>query len=173
MLSAGNYCNDRNGIPFQGNSVILRCRGFHRVIVLAVLLGVQLAANAVAAQNNIVATPAAGIDPTEQAKILDARLAAMTVFVTASDPAEFLLRYYGEPIEFHGLLCYAFGGYNETCVNPRVIWLTRASRIRLPAPGGVPREFFPGYTALIRYPAMSTRQFRYPVRQSPGARNHE
>ena len=172
MHSAGNFCNDSKRTPIQGNSVILRCRGFSRIAALAGLL-LQVAANASAAQGNNVPVRSAGTDPTEQAGILDARLAAMSVLVTGSDPAEFVLRYHSEPIEFHGLLCYAFGGYNETCVNPRVLWLTRASRIRLPAPGGVPREFFPGYTALIRYPAMSTRQFRYPVRKTPGARNHE
>ncbi len=94
---------------------------------------------------------------------IDTNLARMTLSLTSTRPPEFLLRYEGRNLPFRGLLCYHFGGYNETCIEPRIEWLTPATRIHLPAPGGVPREFLTGYVALVRYPMLSDALFRYPM----------
>jgi hypothetical protein len=95
----------------------------------------------------------------------DAQLAAMTLTLTNSQPPAFVLSYSGQPQAFTGLICYWFLGYNETCMDPKLQWLTRATRISLHAPGGVPRELLSGYVLLAKYPSMSETTFRYEVVQ--------
>lgn len=95
------------------------------------------------------------------AGITDDRLADMTVSLTRSQPYHFVLAYHGPTMPFRGLLCYHFAGYNETCMDPRIEWLTPATEIELYAPGGVPRDLLEGYMMLVRYPALSERVFRY------------
>ena len=98
----------------------------------------------------------------EQRRFVNQNLESMQLQLSTR-PTEFHLSYSGAPLEFHGLLCYSFGGYNETCIDPKVEWLTPATVIRLPAPGGVPSEFLRGYVALVRYPELSDVVFRYPA----------
>lgn len=98
---------------------------------------------------------------------LDEHLAAMKVELTDRRPYRFLLRYSGPTTPFRGLVCYHFAGYNETCLDPRIDWLTPATRIELHAPGGVPRDLLEGYMLLVRFPALSERTFRYPPTRRP------
>lgn len=120
--------------------------------------------------STLAATPllAAATPPADNGGGVDGALASMQLGLSGTQPPHFTLAYAGEPMEFHGLLCYAFGGYNETCIDPQVQWLTPASRLVLPAPGGVPREFLLAYTAQVRFPAMSERLFSYPMTPALG-----
>ncbi|HEX7037392.1 MAG TPA: hypothetical protein VF210_16595 [Pseudomonadales bacterium] len=93
---------------------------------------------------------------------LDEHLAAMQVELTDRQPYRFVLRYRGPNTPFRGMVCYHFAGYNETCLDPGIDWLTPATRIELYAPGGVPRDLLEGYMLLVRFPALSERTFRYP-----------
>ncbi|MEQ8858372.1 MAG: hypothetical protein RIC56_06975 [Pseudomonadales bacterium] len=92
-------------------------------------------------------------------------LAAMTMTLTPEQPYRFVLAYHGPTMEFRGFLCYGFAGYNETCLKPRLDWLTPASEIELYAPGGVPRDLLEGYVMLVRFPDLSERTFRYRLRE--------
>ena len=92
---------------------------------------------------------------------LDEHLAAMQVTLDTRKPPRFVLRYAGPRAAFSGELCYWFDGYNETCLRPELGWLTRATRIELPAPGGVPVELLGGYTLFVRVPELSERTFRF------------
>lgn len=78
-------------------------------------------------------------------------------------PYRFTLAYRGRLLPFRGHVCYAFAGYNETCVDPKIEWLTPATDIELYAPGGVPRDLLEGYVMEVRYPALSPRTYRYPL----------
>lgn len=94
-------------------------------------------------------------------------LARMEVTLTTTRPYHFVLAYQGPRKPFRGPLCYWFAGYNETCMNPKLDWLTPATEITLHAPGGVPRDLLQGYTLLVRYPAMSERVYRYDLPAPP------
>lgn len=83
--------------------------------------------------------------------------------VALCDGPTFVLSYSGPIVEFSGELCYGFAGYNETCLRPKLEWLTPATQIELIAPGQVPEELLKGYTLLVRFPALSETQYRYPV----------
>lgn len=100
-------------------------------------------------------------DPIADPDGMDEGLATMTLSLTASRPYRFVLSYHGGVTPFHGRVCYWFAGYNETCMDPKLAWLTPATRIELYAPGGVPRDLLEGYLMLVRYPAVSERTFRY------------
>jgi hypothetical protein len=93
---------------------------------------------------------------------LDDYLAAMQVRLADRAPYQFVLRYDGPTVPFRGPVCYHFAGYNETCLDPHLEWLTPATAIALHAPGGVPRDLLEGYMLLVRFPALSDRTFRYP-----------
>ena len=95
---------------------------------------------------------------------MDENLARMEMRLTHREPYLFVLAYRGPTMPFRGLLCYYFAGYNETCLDPHVEWLTPATEIELFAPGGVPRDLLQGYMMLVRYPALSQRTFRYALR---------
>lgn len=82
-------------------------------------------------------------------------------------PYRYTLAYRGPLLPFRGHICYGFAGYNETCVDPRIEWLTPATDIELYAPGGVPRDLLEGYVMEVRYPALSPRTFRYPLGTRP------
>lgn len=84
--------------------------------------------------------------------------------VSAEQAPVFVLSYVGKRVEFVGLLCYWFAGYNETCMDPKLDWLTPATEIALYAPGGVPAELLSSYVMLVRFPSMSEATFRYEVR---------
>lgn len=85
----------------------------------------------------------------------------MHLTLSRTQPYRFQLHYRGPTMAFRGLLCYGFAGYNETCMDPKLRWLTPATTIELYAPGGVPRDLLDGYTLEVRYPAYSDRVFRY------------
>lgn len=85
----------------------------------------------------------------------------MSVTLTRERPYRFVLAYHGPTTPFRGLLCYGFAGYNETCTDPHLDWLTPATEIPLYAPGGVPRDLLEGYVMVVRYPSLSPRTFRY------------
>lgn len=88
-------------------------------------------------------------------------LGAMTLSLTHTRPYQFVLAYHGSIVPFRGPVCYHFAGYNETCTDPHLEWLTPATEIVLYAPGGVPRDLLEGYVMLVRFPAVSARTFRY------------
>ena len=92
---------------------------------------------------------------------VDDHLATMTLSLTDRQPYRFVLAYHGPNVPYRGMLCYHFAGYNETCLDPNLDWLTPATTIELYAPGGVPRELLEGYMMLVRYPSLSERMFRY------------
>lgn len=92
---------------------------------------------------------------------IDTRLGSMTASLDKGDPPMFVLRYHDERIGFSGPICYAFHGYNETCMRMDLGHLSQATRIRLHAPGGVPVELLDGYELLVRFPQMSETQFRF------------
>jgi hypothetical protein len=81
-------------------------------------------------------------------------------------PYRYTLAYRGPLQPFRGHICYSFAGYNETCVDPHLAWLTPATEITLYAPGGVPRDLLEGYVMLVRYPALSERTYRYTLRDT-------
>lgn len=83
-------------------------------------------------------------------------------------PYRFRLHYHGPTMPFRGPVCYAFAGYNETCRDPHIRWLTPATVIDLWAPGGVPRDLLEGYTILVRFPALSERGYRFTLEEHPG-----
>ena len=105
--------------------------------------------------------PALGAEPVPPVADADAELAAMTLTLTNTQPPMFVLSFSGQPRAFTGLICYWFAGYNETCMDPKLEWLTPATEIALHAPGGVPRDLLRGYVLLARYPSMSEATFRY------------
>jgi len=88
-------------------------------------------------------------------------LERMTLTLSGEKPFRFRLHYRGPTMPFRGPLCYGFAGYNETCFDLELDWLTPATRIDLHAPGGVPRDLLQGYMMLVRYPAMADRTYRY------------
>ena len=91
----------------------------------------------------------------------ETNLEQMTLALSREKPYRFRLHYHGPNMPFRGPLCYGFAGYNETCFDLELDWLTPATTIDLHAPGGVPRDFLQGYTMLVRYPAMAERTYRY------------
>jgi hypothetical protein len=103
--------------------------------------------------------PGAGFS--EQAREAGDALAGMRVTLTTHQPYRFVLAYRGATRPFRGLICYGFAGYNETCMDPHLEWLTPATEIELYAPGGVPRDLLEGYVLEVRYPAISDETFRY------------
>jgi hypothetical protein len=109
----------------------------------------------------------AGVAASAAVPDLDSYLASMSLTLSAGDPTEFVLRYNGPIVEFRGQVCYSFAGYNETCAQPRLEWLTPATEIRLYAPGGVPYDLLAGYVMLARFPALSDRQFAYAPTAAP------
>lgn len=92
---------------------------------------------------------------------VDSHLAGMSLSLTEAQPYRFVLAYHGPVVPFRGSVCYHFAGYNETCLTPKLRWLTPATELALYAPGGVPRDLLPGYTLLVRFPALSPRTFQY------------
>lgn len=96
-----------------------------------------------------------------------AALSRMTMSLTRSHPYRFVLAYRGRTMPFRGHLCYWFAGYNETCLDPQLEWLTPATEIELYAPGGVPRDLLAGYVMLVRYPALSERIYPYRLGAGP------
>ena len=94
---------------------------------------------------------------------VDANLARSAATLCQQKSAFFLLEYRGKLQSFRGQLCYGIAGYNETCMDPKLEWLTPATKIRLLAPGQVPLEFLRGYTLLVRYPRLSPTTFSYPI----------
>jgi len=91
----------------------------------------------------------------------EANLERMTLALSREKPYRFRLHYRGPTMPFRGPLCYGFAGYNETCFELELDWLTPATTIDLHAPGGVPRDLLAGYMMLVRYPAMAERTYRY------------
>jgi hypothetical protein len=91
----------------------------------------------------------------------DDALAQVQLRLGHEKPYRYVLAYRGPLLPFRGPVCYAFAGYNETCVDLRIDWLTPATDIELYAPGGVPRELLTAYVMEVRYPALSERTFRY------------
>jgi hypothetical protein len=91
----------------------------------------------------------------------DAALRQVRLHLGHEKPYRYVLAYRGPLLPFRGPVCYSFAGYNETCINPRIDWLTPATDIELYAPGGVPRELLTAYVMEVRYPALSERTFRY------------
>ena len=81
----------------------------------------------------------------------------------SAEPPGFVLRYRGPLREIRGPICYRFAGYNEVCLWPRLQWLTPATELRLPAPGGVPGELLKGYEVLLRLPRFDERTYRVGV----------
>ena len=67
-------------------------------------------------------------------------------------PVTFVVRYLGPNRQVRGPVCYSFAGYNEVCLATGTRWFTRATELRLPAPGGVPLEFLSGYVIRLRFP---------------------
>jgi hypothetical protein len=131
-------------------------------------IGLMLWANAAPAD-------APGADPAQAPPgnpdtAADDHLEHMRLTLSDGKPYRFELHYRGPTMPFHGPLCYAFAGYNETCTRPRVEWLTPATAIELWAPGGVPRELLLGYVMTVRYPALSQRTFRYQLTPGNGQR---
>lgn len=106
--------------------------------------------------------------PASESADLDRHLAAMDVELTEQPPYRFVLRYRGRHVPFRGLVCYHFAGYNETCLDPRIDWLTRATAIELYAPGGVPHDLLEGYMLRVRFPGLSERTFVYPPARRSG-----
>jgi len=104
--------------------------------------------------------PAAAAMPAPPAQAA-ANLARMTLTLSRQEPYHFRLRYRGPTMPFRGPLCYGFAGYNETCFELDLDWLTPVTTIDLHAPGGVPRDLLTGYMMLVRYPAMADRTYRY------------
>jgi len=98
-----------------------------------------------------------------------ANLARMTLTLSEEKPYRFRLHYRGPTMPFRGPLCYGFAGYNETCFDLELNWLTPATTIDLHAPGGVPRDLLSGYMMLVRYPALADRTYRYALEQDGGA----
>lgn len=96
-----------------------------------------------------------------------AQLARFTLTLGSARPYRFRLHYHGSRMPFRGPVCYAFAGYNETCRDPAIRWLTPATVIELWAPGGVPRDLLTGYTMLVRFPALSERQYRFVPETAP------
>jgi hypothetical protein len=101
---------------------------------------------------------------------VDAHLDDVHLTLSRIKPYRFVLHYRGPTMPFHGPLCYAFAGYNETCTRPRTEWLTPATTIELWAPGGVPRDLLLGYVMTVRYPALSQRTYRYELTAGNGRR---
>jgi hypothetical protein len=85
-------------------------------------------------------------------------------------PYRYTLAYRGRLLPFRGHICYGFVGYNETCIDPGIEWLTPATEIELYAPGGVPRDLLEGYVMEVRYPALSPRTYRYALTERAGHR---
>lgn len=97
-----------------------------------------------------------------------AHLDRFSLTLGTAEPYRFRLHYHGPRMPFRGPVCYAFAGYNETCRDPHIHWLTPATVIDLWAPGGVPRDLLEGYTMLVRFPALSERRFRFTLEARPG-----
>ncbi|MEQ8484539.1 MAG: hypothetical protein RIB46_09265 [Pseudomonadales bacterium] len=85
-------------------------------------------------------------------------------------PYRYTLTYRGRLLPFRGHICYGFAGYNETCIDPGIEWLTPATKIELYAPGGVPRDLLEGYVMEVRYPVLSARTYRYALTERAGHR---
>ena len=96
-----------------------------------------------------------------------AQLARFPLTLCSARPYRFRLHYHGSRMPFRGPVCYAFAGYNETCRDPPIRWLTPATVIELWAPGGVPRDLLTGYTMLVRFPALSERQYHFVPEAAP------
>jgi hypothetical protein len=119
----------------------------------------------------LLASIAAASTPREhvEPRAADA-LARFDLSLGTERPYRFRLHYRGSTMPFRGPVCYAFAGYNETCRDPDIDWLTPASVIDLWAPGGVPRELLEGYVMLVRFPALSERRYRYALEGGPERR---
>ena len=109
----------------------------------------------------------AATEPGAQPGDTGTRLTDFRLTLGTEPPYRFRLHYRGPTTPFRGPVCYAFAGYNETCRDPNIQWLTPATVIDLWAPGGVPRELLEGYVMLVRFPALSERRYRFALEPWP------
>lgn len=92
------------------------------------------------------------------------RLGSMQLTLRDAPMHKFVLTYTDQRrLAYKGEVCYAFAGYNETCLAPKIAWLNAGTQIELHAPGGVPMEFLRNYIVLVRFPKLSEATFRYEV----------
>ncbi len=96
-----------------------------------------------------------------------ANLTEFSLTLGTEAPYRFQLHYHGPRMPFRGPVCYGFAGYNETCRDAGIRWLTPATAIELWAPGGVPRDLLEGYVMLVRFPALSERRYRFALEEHP------
>ena len=98
----------------------------------------------------------------------DSELQSISLTLDPIQPPHFVLIYPGPyRISFDGVICYQILGYNESCIKTDHQFLTRTTRVRLLAPGGVPIDVLQGYDLIVHFPALTTNKFNYSLdRQS-------